>query len=210
MGAETPLSICNLALARITTAPIADFDNEQSRPAANCRLLFHPARRKALIDAKPNFARTAVQLTVDSGVTPVFWTYAFTLPTNFLALITAHPTNDLNTQTPYALEHIAGKGQMLLTHSNQIYIRYIWDNTDITLASQGFRDVLSFVLARDLCPALNKSAADHELTEKAYRRQLVLCKNIEGQQAYPEKTAEGSWTRARGGVFADDSIFRED
>jgi hypothetical protein len=206
MAAESPTTICNIALTRIGAKEITSLENDQSREANICRRLYHPARRTTLAAHHWNGAKRSVALTsITSSVTPVFWSYAFSLPNDFIRLISAHPSDDLNAICEYAIENAndTDADTVLFTDSSTMYIQYVFDNIDIPTMSQGFRDVLGFVLARDLCLALGKSTSKFELTNREYRRALTNAKSVDGFEDYPQKLAEGNWVKARYGLHTD-------
>lgn len=208
-AAETNTSICNIALVRAGATEIVDLETGSDKEAVICRRLFHPARRAALVLHHWNGAKRSVQLSQNADVTPVFYSYAFDLPEDFLRLISAHPSNDLTTACPYSLENAndVDADNVLMADSTTIYIRYIFDNTDVATLSQGFRDMFAFVLARDICGALQHSLSKHELTDKDFRRALNLAKSVDGMQDYPERLDEGSWMRSRFGPYGDRRNF---
>ena len=210
MAAETPTSICNTALLRCGGKEITSLTDDNSKEAQLCRRLYHPARRKALASHHWNGAKRAVQLTVNSNITPIFWSYAFTLPTDMVRLITVHPSDSLNASIPYALQNANSTeaDNVLLSDSNQIYIQYVFDNMDPNTLSEGFRDVLEFLLARDLCLGLSKSTNKFELTRDEFKRALTLAKSVDGFQDYPEERAQGSWVKARYGLYTDKTVVQ--
>jgi hypothetical protein len=206
MAAEVATGICNIALTRIGAKEITSLESDLSREAGICRRLYHPARRSTLAAHYWNGAKRSVGLTsVTASVTPVFWSYAFALPSDFIRLISAHPSDDLNTRLEYSLENAndTDADNLLMTNSNQVYIQYVFDNIDVPTLSQGFRDVLSFRLARDLCLALGKSTSKYELTTKEYRRELTIAKSIDGFDVPIHRLAEGSWVQSRYGLHTD-------
>jgi len=210
MATETPTTMSNIALTRCGAAEITSFEDDESREAIMCRRLFHTARRTALAQHNWNGALRAVQLTENTAITPIFYSYAFTLPVDMLRLVSVHPSDDLRASCQYSLQNANSTeaDNILVTDSNQIYIRYIFDNTDLNTLSDGFREVLVFVLARDLCLAMGKSAQKYDLTNKEYRRALTMAKSIDGMQDYPERLAEGSWVTGRYGLYSDQTITR--
>ena len=207
MAAETPTTISNIALTRCGAKEITSFEDDISREAKICRRLFHAARRTALAQHHWNGAVRTVQLSENTAITPVFFDYAFTLPTDMLRLISVHPMDDLNSKTEYSLQNAnsTAADNILVTDSNQIYIKYIFDNDDLTTLSDGFREVLTFVLARDICMSLGKSAQKYDLTDKQYRRALSIGKSVDGFQDYPERLSDGSWVTSRWGRYTDRS-----
>lgn len=208
IGAETPTSVCNIALNRIGAKEILSLENDQSREAVLCRRMYHPARRSALYAHHWNGAKRSAQLSQNSSVTPVFWSYAYTLPNDFLRIISCHPSDDLNATCNFTIENAndTDADNVLMSDSNQIYIQYVFDNQDLPTLGQGFRDVLAFVLARDLCLALGKSTSKYELTNREYRRTLTNAKAIDGFDDYPKRLADGSWVAARYGLYNDKLI----
>lgn len=205
MAAETPTTISNMALTRCGAKEITSFEDDVSREAKICRRLFHAARRTALAQHHWNGAVRAVQLTENSNITPVFWDYAFTLPTDLLRIVSVHPSDDHDSYCEYAIQNANSTeaDNILVTDSNQIYIKYVFDNDDLTTLSDGFREVLTFVLARDICMSLGKSAQKYDLTDKQYRRSLSLGKSVDGFQDFPERLADGSWVTSRWGKYTD-------
>jgi hypothetical protein len=208
MGAETATGLCNIALARIGAKEITSLENDQNREGVLCRRLYHPARRAVLASHYWNGAKRSTSLSQNSSVTPVFWSYAYTLPTDFIRVISVHPSDDLNASCKYTIENAndSDADNVLLSDSNQIYVQYVFDNLDIPTLSQGFRDVLCFVLARDLCLALGKSANKFELTNAEYRRALTNAKSVDGFDDYPQRLADGSWVQSRYGLYSDKLI----
>lgn len=205
MAAETPTTICNMALVRCGAKEITSFQDDVSREAQICRRLFHASRRTALASHHWNGAKRSVQLSENTAVTPVFFDYAFTLPTDLIRIISVHPSNDEDAWCDYDIEDANSTAAqvVLVTDSNQLYIKYVFDNTDLTTMSDGFRDVLVFVLARDICMSLGKSSQKYDLTDKQYRRALTIAKSIDGFQDRPQRIADGSWSTARWGKYTD-------
>jgi hypothetical protein len=207
-AAESNTGICNIALARLGAKEITSLESGTDREAVLCRRLFHPARRSTLASHHWNNATRSVQLTEDTNVTPVFFTYAYALPGDLLRVISVHPSDDLNAYCNYRVQNAndTDADSVLLCDSNQVYINYIFDNVDVATMSQGYRDVLAFVLARDLCLALGKSVSKFELTGKEYRRALTIGKSIDGFEEPHQALPEGSWVRSRFGLHSDKLI----
>lgn len=211
MAGVTPTSLCNVALRRIGAKSIKSLDTDHDREAEICRELYHDARRTVLSMHNWNAAKRAAQLTVNSDVTPTFWDYAFTLPDDYVRLISVHPSDDLNSIMEYSLQDAndSDADLVLMVDASTCYIQYIFDATDLNIMGQGFRDCLAFVLARDLASALDKSAALKTLTAGEMRRALLLAKSVDGMEEYPERLAEGSWVKARSGLRTDRFIIDE-
>ena len=205
MASETPTTICNMALTRCGAKELTSFEDDVSRESQICRRLFHPARRTALSQHHWNGAVRSVQLSQNSSVTPVFWDSAYDLPTDLLRIVSVHPADDQDSYCEYAIQdaNSTAANNVLVTDSNQIYIKYVFDNTDLNTLSDGFREVLIFILARDICMSLGKSAQKYDLTNREYRRSLTMAKSVDGFQDFPERLNDGSWARSRYGRYTD-------
>lgn len=210
MAGVTPTSICNIALRRIGAKRIGDFAQEESLEAEVCRDLYDPARRLALSLHYWNGAKRTAQLVeaTSDGITPDFYTFAYTIPTDFIRLISLHPSNDLLSSVPYDFIKAGSKPVIIACDSNEAWLQYVFDNTDMNSLSPGFHDMLAFVMCRDLAQALGKSAAAFEVGSKEYKRALSNAKSVDGMQNFPERLAQGSWIKSRFGRYTDDSIPR--
>lgn len=212
MAGITPTAICNVALRRIGAKSTVSMEDGTDKEAVLCRQLFHPSRRYLLSLHEWNFAKRTAQLTADSDIissTVSQWAFGYPLPDDYIRLLSVHPSNDPNAVCDYSLQNAnhADADTVILCNSNQVFINYIFDNCDPNTFSEGFRDLLCFVLSRDLASALAKTAALRELTDKAYRRALLVAKSVDGMEEYPERMADGEWVKSRYGVYSDKSII---
>lgn len=193
----TPTDIVNIALRRVGADRISSLENDSSKEARIARDLYDEARRDCLNLHNWNFAIKRDQLTVSATAPEFGWDYAYPLPADFVRMVSVHPHDDDVATVEYRLEFQDGDDRVLVTNSNQVYIRYVFDLEDVNVWSAAFRDVLAFRLARDFAGALSKSAAAAELADAAYRRNLSRAKAIDGVEDWPEKMAEGSWLTSR-------------
>jgi len=193
----TQTDIVNIALRRIGANRIDDLAKSGSKEAIAARDLYEEARRDLLNLHNWNFAIKRSQLSASSTDPTFGWDYTYPLPEDLIRLVSVHPHNDDHSIVDYRLEFQSSDDRVLVTNSNQIYIRYVWDIEDPNLFSASFREALAWRLARDLALALSKSASAAELADKAYRRSLSHSKSIDGIEDYPEKMAEGDWITSR-------------
>lgn len=193
----TALDICNVALARVGATRISNFENESTREAEVARDLYDEAR-KALLNAHTwNFAIKRAQLEASDTEPDSGYDYAYPLPDDFIRMIAVHPSDADTGIVEYRLEFQESDDRVLLTNSNQVYIRYVWDIDDPNLMSALFRDALSWRLARDFAAALSKSTAAAQLAEEQYRHTLKQAKAVDGVEDYPDKMQDGSWITSR-------------
>lgn len=195
----TATDVVNIGLRRIGSTRISNLLNDNSNEARIARDIYDEARRDLLSQHTWNFAIKRDQLTV-SATTPEFgWDYAYPLPDDFLRVISVTQTDTDEAIVPYKLEFQSGDDRVILTNSNQLYLRYVFDCDDVSIYTAPFRDALSWRLARDFAAALSKSSASAELAEKMFIRTLNKAKALDGVEDWPEKMSEGDWVAARFG-----------
>lgn len=213
-ASATPTSICNQALIEVGASPMSDMATEITKEAKIAREIFHPCRRRALAQCGWNGAKKAAQLTQSEDTTPTFWAYAYESPEDLIRVLSIHSSNDMDAGVPYEIAYQSGSGddesaiKSILSHSNQLYIRYVFDQLDLSAMSPGFHDYLAFELARTFAVALQKSESAKEFTAAESRRRLTLAKALDGQEDYPEKMAEGSWVTGRFGRYGGRTAFQ--
>ena len=193
----TPTDLVNIALRRCGANRISSLENDTTKEAISARDIYDEARRDLLYTHNWNFAVKRAQLTASATEPEFGWDYAYVLPDDFVRLISVHPSDDDESVVPYRLEFLDSEDRVLLCNANQVYIRYVFDLQDPNVMSAGFRDTLSWQLARELAAALSKSSAAAELADNGYRRALSRAKSIDGVEDFPEKMADGSWITDR-------------
>lgn len=193
----TPTDVVNIALRRIGANRISNLQVDTQKEAVAARDLYDEARRDLLNMHNWNFAIKRDQLTV-SATTPEFgWDYAYPLPEDFVRMIGVHPHDSDDAIVEYKLEFQSSDDRVLVTNSNQVYIKYVFDQEDCNLMSAAFRDTLAWRLARDLAAALSKSTASMDKADQMYTKTLSRAKSIDGVEDFPDKMAEGDWITSR-------------
>lgn len=195
----TPTDIVNIGLRRIGANRISSMENDTTKEALVARDIYDEARRNLLNTHNWNFAIKRTQL-VESTTEPEFgWDHSYVLPEDFVRLISAHPSDSDEGVVEYRLEFQEGEDRVILSDSNELYIRYVFDIQDPNVMSASFRDTLAWQLAREFASALSKSTSAAELADQGYRRALSRAKSIDGVEDYPDRMAEGSWLTSRDG-----------
>lgn len=213
MVAVTPTAVVNNALRIIGGRRIDAMETDQTKEAIVARDIYHAARRACLALHSWNGAVKSTSLSALASTTPTFYDSAYQVPDDLIRLLSVHPADDINTSVEYRLETIANdsgtrKDLAILTDvGTTIYIRYVWDQIDMGVLSQGFRDMFAFDLARRFAAAIGKTENKIDLSDKAYRRTLTIAKSIDGAQDYPERLDQGSWYKSRYGLYTDYSIL---
>lgn len=171
-------SICNMALGRIGAERINDFSDasETGIEAIQCRLHYEQTRDALLRSHQWRFARGRSTLSQNAAytadTTTFEWTYAYDLPTDFLAMRSIWEDagrGEVGQQYPYSPE-----GTQILSEETSMKIRYIKRVTDVTKFDPLFVDVLILQLAVKLCMPLSQ--------DKVLRRELSLELNGTPQQ----------------------------
>jgi hypothetical protein len=111
-----------------------------------------------------------------------------------LKTITLSDTTDTTRVNPVIKPQYA-----LLTDSDTIYIRYVFDLQDVNIMSETFRDVFSLRLARDYAMNLAKDRKLAEALSIELKLKLGRAKSIDGIEDWPESRPSGSWVDSRFG-----------
>jgi len=155
---QSPVGICNLALALIGKEPIRNFTDEHNERARMCERFYEATRDRILGAFDWGFARKLAKLqkVVDPNlVIPTNW-YAYQLPADCKAPRDVHP--------PGNRQRWRITGDMVLVPLDPVYLWYTALVEDASLFSDGFIDMLSIGLAEKLCmPLTHDKALKHEL-----------------------------------------------
>lgn len=203
----TATDIVNVALRRIGSTRISNLGTDNSNEGRVARDLYDEARRDLLSQHTWNFAIKRDQLTVSVREPEFGWDYAYPLPDDFLRVINVTQSDTDASVVPYKLEFQEGDDRVILTNSNQVYLRYVFDCDDVSIFTAPFRDALSWRLARDFAAALSKSTSAAELAQVMAQRTLNKAKSLDGVEDWPEKMGEGDWAAVRSGYDPSSGQF---
>jgi hypothetical protein len=199
MASET--GIVNIALARIGVERISSLDNDTVKAARVARDLFDEARDELLRSAQWNFATKRASLSKVSGYTPPFgYDHAYSVPSDFLRVVSVHPVDSVSVQAKYKLENISDSGTpktAILSNSDSLYLRYVAQITDVNRMTPPFRSLLSQKLAVDIGHALDRSNTQIELHERKLEKMMARARAVDGIEDYPDRFYEGSWITSR-------------
>ena len=158
------VTICNLALSRISAKRIQSLTEANSVGAANCDLFYDITRRALLRKFNWGFAKKTQALALTSDV-PQHWAFEYQLPSDFVRLRTLSPetgneltrtfvngelvyTASVGTRGAAPYEVAGGK---ILTNLEDAYLVYTADITDTNLFDDLFVDLFRLKLAYDVC-----------------------------------------------------------
>lgn len=154
--AQSSTSICNQALARLGAKRINSYeDATDTKPEALYCRLFYEQTAKALLRAHLWwFAKHRVQLSKDTSDPAFQWTYAYTLPNDFLRPILVYDGSDNPTgETEYDYEL---EGARLLTDDSAVYLKYVRWVADESSWDALFTELMILHLAKKLVIPLSQ------------------------------------------------------
>lgn len=171
--ATSVVEICNLALDNIGSKPIVSFD-EETNSARLCQRWYDIARRTTLKDSNASFAIKRDVLSEVADFKPVYgYSNAFALPKDYL--------NILNIENPMNLERYQIENNRLYCdYKEKVFIRYIYDCTEVNLYDDDFKEALALKLASCICMPLTQSAEKTLNLKQLYKKQFLETTNKYG------------------------------
>ena len=195
MATPTSTTIANVSLRYVGREKISDLDTDTNVRGVILQDLYESQLELLLRRGNWNFAlkRAALVATTD----PVFgWSDAYTLPTDFIKAISAHPHDDDDSRTPYKIEGGTGSAT-LVCNSSTIWLRYIFDVTDVGMMPPDFRDALAWLLAWKMALAGVESTRLAAELRKDYKSALAVAMSADGMEEDQDRLSVGSWITSR-------------
>lgn len=195
MVAET--DVVNAAL-RLIGATVITTLTDGTKNAEVASDLYEEVRDDLLRSHPWNFATKRVKL-ARSATAPAFeFDYAYPMPADWLRTITVHD-NDAGTGTILYREEEVNGQTAVVTSREDVYLRYVFQQTDPNKMAPDFRRALQFALARELAvPIANSNTLENQLGARADKA-LARARSADGMGGFPESRPRGSWASARGG-----------
>lgn len=173
---NSPVSICSNALLDLGAQSISDFteNTDRAKIVAN---IYPSARDDLLREHVWKFAIKRTLLAPDADKPAFGYTYAYTLPADFLKAITVN----YGYYPDYTIEN--GK---ILTNENSIALRYIYQNVDVTTYDAAFIKLLTLMIKSKIAYSVTQSTSLAEAIKQEFIYELRSAKAIDGQQVPPE------------------------
>lgn len=168
--ASSIVGICNIALGNLGANLISSL-TETTTEATLCNVHWDNVRRATLSLHPWNFAIKRQQLTALSTKPAFGYSYAFQLPSDNLRVLRVEGDGD------YKVE-----GQTILTNSNDCFLKYVFDNVDVTSWTDSFSDLVASRLQVELAYGITKSTSQKEQATSMYEYKLAVARNIDSQQ----------------------------
>jgi len=192
MAAATKTIIGNLACRYVGQEKLTDFDTDTTVRAVVLQDLYEETLDTLLRRLPWNFAIKRVELV--AATDPVFgWDDAYTLPADWLRVVSVHPHDSDRAVMEYRIE-----GNTIVCNSSRCWLRYVFQVTDVTLMPPDFRDALAWRLALGLARSRVDSTRSVAELRKEVRRSTSIAATADGMEDFAEPLAVGSWITARG------------
>ncbi len=198
------IGIANVGLQAIGGSTITSFS--QGTKNANVVNDIYDELRRNLLAYAWNFATNRVELGRSTTVPAYQFKYAYVLPSDWIYTVSVHE-NDQGAGTTFYKSEQVGDQTVLLSDSENLYLRYVKDEGDPNLMPADFRYALSMALARDMTIPISNSVALYDKFEGVARKALIKAKATDAQGSFPESRPRGSWANSRGGLQGN-STFR--
>jgi len=185
------VEICNMALLKLNASIITSL-TENSKAARNCNLVYEPTKLAELRKHFWSFSIKRDQLAADSTAPLFTKTNSFTLPSDFVKLVSPDP-EDLTNNLDWIIE-----GKAIYTDdSAPLNIRYVYNVTDVNEMDSLFRDTLSFKIAINLADALTQSNSKKRNLFVEYKDSIAAARKANAIEKISQKTPEDEWVTVR-------------
>ena len=183
------IDICNMALYAIGETPITSLE-DGTKASTACNALWVPTRD--YIQSCHQWPETLKRSTLTASATSPNheWTYAYTLPSDYLALVELY-------------EHDAGEndyvveGGYLLSDQSSAKILYIAKISDTTKWSTELVEVVRLKLAMELCIPMSARVEIWERVMGQFFQTMRFARSRATKKSYPSVTRGDSWINAR-------------
>lgn len=168
--AISSISICNVALSQLGANLINSF-SEGSTEAVLCNTFYEQARILLLSQHPWNFAIARIEIAPDVTAPIFHYEYQFTLPSNCIRILQVYNNDD------YKIE-----GRKILTNTNQCFIKYVSDSTDVSTWSHGFINSLTALLHFNLSYPITKNAGEVATSRELFERAFTEARAVDASQ----------------------------
>lgn len=196
---RTKVEICNLALSCLGEKSSAEnIDAPVKQTEVVCAKWYDVARRTALRQLMPSFARKREIWAADGGYEPAFgYTNAYKCKSDCLKVLGIG--NIGSERNDYAVED----GYILVNEYDNggLPVRFVADIDDLTKFTDDFVQMFAWFLARDICTELTSSSQKYgEINEILNDKIQQFC-SVDAQENKPVRVKNSNLLRARSGLY---------
>lgn len=204
-----PVEICNLALDELKQNPINSIDTPVTGNEYTCRRWYDPTRAECLAQHPWKFATIRTTLTPDVNATPPFgYAYAYNLPVDYIRLVTIGDDylNDLKREYEIEDGQLLSPSGTASTDATTLYMRYVFDATEVTKFSPLFVKYFYLQLALNMATKFSTSTAIKQQIRDEFKDIEMQAKAVNGQDRRPKRVQYSRILTKRrglpGGIFA--------
>lgn len=179
--------ICNRALSIIGEEAVVNIDSVNTKPARVIASMYDSVRDAMFAIIPWNFATKRVSLAPDADAPTWGWTYAYTIPTDFISLYRIYEN------PPYVFEG----GKILTDVGTVLKIQYIAKITNTEQYSPSFNEAFSSRLALEAIEIITQSNTKKADLFEGYKLKLNEAMRIDALENPIEYTEEDDWVLAR-------------
>lgn len=194
------IQIANRALTKLGAARIISLgdDNKQSRAVLSC---FDDLRDDELRSHRWSFAMKRTSLAADSEAPAFGFTYAYTLPADFLRLDLVNDEFPAVVMDNYigmeTNEYTIEGNKILANMAAPLKLRYIARIEDPNQMDVNFREALSCRIAAELAEDLTQSNQKRELAWNEYKQAVSRAIRTNAIEKPPMMQGDNQWIMSR-------------
>jgi hypothetical protein len=202
MPLYTPVSVCNLALAKvgdesaqITSIP-ATPSEEYSKEANLCAKFFEITLREVLAATEWKFARKRLALALLPDAPLFEWSYKFEIPADCARPLKVMPTSDVNREYVYQSEWDVD-GNTIVSNQDQLWMLYIENIANLNKADALFIKALYTALATKLVYPLTENRNLTKDIMNEYEIQVLPeARRVNGYSGRIMPSVDSAWLNA--------------
>ena len=171
--ANTKVSVCSNALIKLGDDPITSLTDNTNR-ARQCNRLFEQVRQAVLRGANWNDSAKRQKLAQLADAPAWEFAYAYSLPNDYQRMIKTSLDDD---KLVYKIE-----GKTLLTDEAEVYIKYVYDNDDLSTYDSLHVDALTAKMAYELANAITSKNSLMVAMAQEYNTKINEAKTVDGME----------------------------
>lgn len=210
---SSQVDIYNMALLRIGNGKTIASTSEGSNEANLCNIFYEQCRDYLLRAFPWNFSTKRAVLAVSSATPPTNWTYAYSLPSDYLnirRIITSGLRSMRSDLKPPFQISTSGSQRILYCDIQTVEIEYTARITDTTLFDPAFVSALAYRLALEIAMPLTVKGEIIQSLERAYMQSVREAAALSMNESQDDPEPDGSFLASRemAGPIPDGRILR--
>lgn len=177
--ASSKTDILNTAATYISEGRVIDYETDTGETARTLNFMYDQARRKTLRSAKWGPARTYVTISADSTAPAFKWSYAYTLPVDYLRLVAIQETDVDSIKCP-RFEKVGRK--LYTNEAAPLKVIYIKDLEEVGDMDDLLIDAIALRVAADTAYSRTDSMPLAEMLDQKWRAVISQAKTTDTQE----------------------------